>query len=105
MKPGPVSNSTNRNDKKAFNYYSLFLCLGSAAEAGVMIGDDAVFGAGSITIDTDTGLEWLDWTESTNRSYNDVSGQFGAGGDFEGWRHATRAVTHFTNKYGNSPSA
>ena len=54
-------------------------------------GDDAVFGPDSITIDSATGLEWLDWTLSTNRSYNDVESQFGVGGNFEGWRHATTA--------------
>ena len=50
---------------------------------------DAVFGADSITLDTDTGLEWLDVTLSVNRSYLDVSAEFGAGGDFEGFRYAS----------------
>ena len=54
---------------------------------------------GMITLDTDTNLERLDLTESTNRSYNDVAGQFGMGGDFAAWRHATAAelTTLFTN--------
>jgi hypothetical protein len=52
--------------------------------------DDAVFGPGSITLDTNTGFEWLDVTISADRSFDDVSGQFGAGGDFDGFRHATR---------------
>ena len=54
---------------------------------------------GTTTLDTDQNLVWLDLTESTNRSYNDVAGQFGAGGDFEGWRHATTSeiATMFTN--------
>jgi len=38
-----------------------------------------------------TGLDWLDVTASVNRSYIDVSSQFSAGGDFEGWRYATAA--------------
>lgn len=51
---------------------------------------------GGSTLDTSTGLEWLDLTASTNRSYNDVASQFGAGGDFEGLRHATLVeVRHF----------
>lgn len=41
------------------------------------------------TTDTVSGLDWLDVTLSVNRSYNDVSSQFGVGGDFEGWRYAT----------------
>lgn len=44
---------------------------------------------GSITRDTDTGLDWLDLTETAGRSYNDISSQFGVGGEFEGWRYAT----------------
>lgn len=44
---------------------------------------------GITTIDTAAGLEWLDLTQTQNRSYADVAGGFGAGGEFEGWRHAT----------------
>ena len=46
---------------------------------------------GIITRDTSNGLEWLDLTQSQNRSYNDVKTQFGAGGDFDGFRYATAA--------------
>ena len=51
--------------------------------------DDIFFGSGAITLDTDTGLEWLDVSLSTNRSYADVSAQFGQEGDYFGFRHAT----------------
>jgi len=44
---------------------------------------------GMTTIDTASGLEWLDLTETVNRSYADVASQFGVGGELEGWRHAT----------------
>jgi len=44
---------------------------------------------GMFTTDTLSGLDWLDVTESVNRSYNDVSGQFGLNGDYVGWRYAT----------------
>lgn len=44
---------------------------------------------GHFTTDSQSGLDWLDVTESFQRSYDDVSSQFGAGGDFEGWRYAT----------------
>jgi hypothetical protein len=43
---------------------------------------------GTYTTDTDSGLDWLDVTASINRSYDDVSTEFGSGGDFEGWRYA-----------------
>lgn len=39
--------------------------------------------------DTTSGLEWLDVTASSNRSYNYVSSQFGVGGEFAGWRYAS----------------
>lgn len=61
------------------------------AQAILVSQSDAVFGADSVTLDTGTGLEWLDVNTSVNRSFNDVSGQFGAGGDFQGWRYATGA--------------
>ena len=50
---------------------------------------DPDFGAGSITYDSATGLEWLDVDFSANLSYNFVSNQFGEEGDFEGFRYAT----------------
>ncbi len=45
-------------------------------------------GDGLITFDAASGLEWLDLTYTTNRSYNDISSKFGAGLEFEGWRYA-----------------
>ena len=45
---------------------------------------------GLITRDTATGLDWLDLTETNNRSFDDVSSKLGAGQEFEGWRYATR---------------
>ena len=44
---------------------------------------------GNITSDTATGLHWLDLTQSTNLSVGFVSTQFGAGGQFAGFRYAT----------------
>ena len=41
--------------------------------------------------DAETGLDWLDVTLSMNRSYDQVSSQFGVGGDYEGWRYASAA--------------
>lgn len=68
------------------------LALATApAQATLVSQSDVVFGADSVTLDTGTGLRWLDVDISVNRSFNDVSGQFGAGGDFEGWRYATGA--------------
>jgi hypothetical protein len=41
-------------------------------------------------LDTGTNLLWLDATETVNRSLADVQSQLGAGGEFEGFRLATR---------------
>jgi len=56
---------------------------------------------GSFTTDTETGLDWLDVTESIDESYSDVIKQFGIGGKYEGYRYATAKefntlVGHFT---------
>ncbi len=59
------------------------------AGADLVSASDPVFGAGSLTIDTDTNLAWLDLTFTDGKSFDDVSSQFGAGGDFEGFRYAT----------------
>lgn len=44
---------------------------------------------GYFTRDTSTGLDWLDVTETRALSYDYVSSELGAGGQFEGWRYAT----------------
>lgn len=64
---------------------------GTPARAVLLSVEDSVFGSGSVTRDTDSGLEWLDVNLSTNRSYSEVSAEFGSGGDFMGWRYATTA--------------
>ena len=64
------------------------LFLASAAPAALVSQDDPDYGVGSITFDTDTGLQWLDVPLSQARTYLDVAGEFGIGGDFEGFRHA-----------------
>jgi hypothetical protein len=54
-----------------------------------------------ITQDTISGLEWLDLTATADRSYLDVSSQFGIGQEFEGWRYATaEEVTGFWDAFG-----
>jgi hypothetical protein len=60
-----------------------------AASVNEMIVASGLVDYGSFTRDTSTNLDWLDLTLSTNRSFNDVSTQFGPGGDFDGFRYAT----------------
>lgn len=73
-----------------------FTCVAAAVALGVssssaeLVSEDGDFGADTVTFDSESGQRWLDLSVSTNRSYADVLGETGAGGDFEGWRHATR---------------
>lgn len=66
---------------------SLMVGLTVPAQAD-LIEVDLVSGSGDklITRDTLANLDWLDLSESLGRNFNDVSTQFGIGGDFEGWR-------------------
>jgi hypothetical protein len=54
---------------------------------------------GTVTTDTGTGLDWLDLTASTGFSFAGASAEFGVGGAFEGYRHATESEldTFLTN--------
>lgn len=74
---------------KIFIAFILSLGFTAPLDAELISFDDPVFGDNSITLDTDTGLEWLDLTKSTNRSFNDVSNELGVGGNFAGFRYAT----------------
>ncbi|MGP1273371.1 MAG: PEP-CTERM sorting domain-containing protein [Phycisphaerales bacterium] len=76
----------------------------SAASAQITSEDDAIFGVDSITRDAAQQLDFLDLTLSTNISYNEMITQFGTGGDFEGWRHATsNEVITLINNAGFDP--
>lgn len=60
----------------------------------LLMSQDSSYGTGSITVDTDTGLQWLDpWLGNAGgsfSSFNAVKTQFASGGYFEGFRYATR---------------
>ena len=77
----------------------------SSVNAALMSADDAVFGIGSITRDTASGLEWLDLTKSSGISYSYVSTRLGSGQEFDGWRYAasTDVETFFNNAGGTGP--
>ena len=79
---------------------ALTLGLATNACAALVKGSDASF---SWTSDSATSLDWLDFAVSggtaapsnhvstVGRSYVQVLTELGAGGDYEGWRYATRA--------------
>ena len=60
----------------------IFMCLLATNSFAELIDN------GDVTTDSDSGLDWLDLTISSGRSFSDVSTQFGSNGDFEGWRYA-----------------
>lgn len=63
----------------------------------------ALISNGSFTTDTDTGLDWLDLTQTVSTDYSDVVSQMSAGGQFEGWTLASRdqVITFLGNAGGN----
>jgi hypothetical protein len=52
---------------------------------------DSSFGPGTVTLDTQTGLQWLDVPISGPYSYNGTLAELGPGGVFDGYRIATMA--------------
>jgi hypothetical protein len=59
----------------------------SAAE---LISEDSDFGVGTITLDTSTGLRWLDVPLTTGHTYDEIVTFFQPGGELEGYRLATQ---------------
>jgi hypothetical protein len=81
---------------RSFNRFVLFslALLGlsvSSVNASLMSADDSVFGAGSVTRDDVSGLEWLDLSQTPGLNYTTVSAELGVGGVYEGWRYASVA--------------
>ncbi len=77
-------------------FIAALICGAPFSHAGLIAMDRVAIGDGLLTLDNRTGLIWLDLTESTFRSYNDLTGvdgsdEFVVGGDFEGFRLATAA--------------
>ncbi len=72
----------------AWGAMGALLLVTSSAQAILIEADDPVFGLNALTVDTETGLQWLDLTHSLNFSYAAV--EAGEGGFLSvGLRHAT----------------
>lgn len=65
--------------------------MSSGVARAALLSVDSGFGNGTVTRDTATGLDWLDWTSTTGISFNQMIPMLLAGGAFEGWRYATEA--------------
>jgi hypothetical protein len=63
----------------------------TSAQAALVGSDWQNTGDALATLDTDTGIEWLDLTQTSNMSINQVEGLTGNGSTFDGWRLPTRA--------------
>ena len=50
-----------------------------------LISEDSLYGTNTITLDTATGLRWLDVTLSTGISYDEILVELEPGGTFEGF--------------------
>jgi hypothetical protein len=61
------------------------------AHANLISESDPRFGNNAVTLDTRTGLRWLDLPFSVGMSYDFVEAQMGVGGLFAGYRHASSA--------------
>ncbi|MEE9336552.1 MAG: VPLPA-CTERM sorting domain-containing protein [Methylococcaceae bacterium] len=86
---------------KKIGFFSLILLAQTATITTAQAARTDFFDHDTYTTDSISGLDWRDVTASVGRSYNDVSSQFGTGGDFEGWKYATGAqfnalVTNYT---------
>lgn len=62
---------------------------GSVSGQILIPADDPTFGPNSLTVDTRTGLTWLDLPFSVNYSYDEAEAATQPGGVFQGFRHAT----------------
>ena len=92
--------------QKIFVAALLLLFLLPTAVRAAFISQDSSFGPDTVTLDTDTGLEWLDVNLSSGQSFATVSSKFGVGGDFYGYRYATpdEVLTLVNNSWGFSPT-
>lgn len=70
---------------------ALFMLSGPTAHAAVSARDWQTPGDGLLTLDTATGLQWLDVTVTQGLSWNAVTSQLGEGGRFTGFRRPSEA--------------
>ena len=67
----------------------LMLRLNNFVVAAVFSADDPRYGAGMLTVDTSTGLAWLDLPLTSGLSYQEVLAATQPGGAFAGFRYAS----------------
>ena len=71
------------------------------SSAAIISVDWKVAGDNLITLDTRTGLEWLDLTVTRDQSYNDINAKLGTGQELDGWGYASSVqVGEFFDSFG-----
>jgi len=70
--------------------FIITLACGVSNVEASLISSDSTFGTDTITLDTDTSLQWLDVTLSTAYSYDGILVEVQSGGIFDGYRLATQ---------------
>ena len=78
-----------RFKKILFQLILLTFCFSITAHAALIETDWAVTNDAALTLDSNTGLEWLDITVTAGLSYNDVVAELGVGGAYEGFSFAS----------------
>ncbi|MFQ6006518.1 MAG: hypothetical protein ACE5OQ_13570, partial [Woeseia sp.] len=86
---GAFAFDVRANDGDQLAEQSLSITI--TAASGVLISQNSSFGVDTITLDTATGLKWLDVTLSMPYSYDQLLVQLQPGGVFDGYRLATQA--------------
>jgi hypothetical protein len=79
------------NRLKAIIVAATMLLSTTSVQAGFVESDWKNPGDALATLDTDTGIEWLDLTQTNRMSINQVESLTGAGSTFDGWRLPSRA--------------
>ena len=66
------------------------LTIPAKGRATLLSLSDLTYGTGAFTLDTQTGLQWLDLSLTLNKSMNDVIAESGTGGSYYGLRYASK---------------
>lgn len=86
---------------KSISLAAIALVLSTSVNSAIISVDWQSAGDNLITQDTDSGLEWLDLTATSFRSYNDISSKLSTGQEFDGWRYATTTeISEFFDAFG-----
>ena len=92
---GQITSSLQVNTDRAGNIFTpvagTTVTLDQDKGQAQFILQDSSFGANTLTVDTSTGLAWLNVSLTAGHSYNDISSQLGAGQLYQGYRFATVA--------------